>query len=100
MAITKVLFVIGGALCLTNFYLSFLRYPVHRLRGGNADTHRSVSGIPLFGSILVAISLVPSSMHGWWLTAGLLLIAVDTGGLHWFAAVMIWRSLRDRTRSH
>jgi hypothetical protein len=85
-------FVLGGSLCVLNFYLSFVSYPVHRLRGRSKESYRWVSGIPLVGSILVVLSLL--HLHS--LTAlfaiGVALIAIDTAGIHWFVGTMIYQS--------
>src|SRR5580658_3637120 len=40
-------FVSGAILCVTNFYLSFLRYPLHRLRGLPRESYHWDSGIPV-----------------------------------------------------
>ena len=78
--IAAVLLALGGLMCGLNFYLSFLRYPIHRLAGGTKDNYKWVSGAPVFGSVFVALSLV--------------VILIDTGGLHWFAAAMLYQTLR------
>jgi len=87
-----VLFALGGIITLNNICLSFVRYPIHRARGGDRETYRWVSGIPLFGSLLlwISIGLLPSPALKW--TAGILSI-FDTGGIHWFAGTMLWMSL-------
>ena len=91
-------FALGGLLCLTNFYLSFLRYPLHRLRGLSRESYRWVSGIPLFGSLLVGLSLlVLHSLPGIF-PAACVLIAIDTGGIHWFVATMVYHSAYDKKR--
>src|SRR5438876_188048 len=45
-------FLVGGFVCLLNFYLSWLSFPLHRLRGLSPESFRSHSGFPLIGSIL------------------------------------------------
>lgn len=84
-----ILFAIGALLGLTNAYLSFVRYFVHRALGGSKDSYRFVSGIPLFGSLLLwgSIPLLPSATL-MWLAAALSLL--DTGGLHWLIGVLWW----------
>lgn len=77
-------FALGGLICVLNAYLSWIRPRVHVARGGTLEDYKFVSGIPLFGTVLVLVGLacVPASLP---LTlAALLLIANDTGGLHWF----------------
>lgn len=86
---------LGGLVCLTNFWLSFVRYPIHRARGLAREQYRFVSGVPLLGSILVALGWagLHESASTWLDVAALALAGLDTGGLHWFLIVMAWRSL-------
>jgi hypothetical protein len=89
----------GALLCLANFYFSFLRYPLHRLRGLPREAYRWESGIPLLGSLLVGLSLfglhaLPSTV-----IAALVLIIIDTGGIHWFAGVMVYQAFCGKKRS-
>jgi len=91
-----VLFVAGALITCLNFYLSFLRYPVHLLSGGYRDNYRWVSGLPLFGSLLLWISMpllrdAPSMI--WW---ALVVSMFDTAGLHWFVGVVLWQALFGR----
>ncbi len=90
-------FLVGGFLCVLNAYLSWLRYPLYRLRGGAAEEYRWVSGAPLFGSLFVLL--------GWGLqlnelesravdTAFWILVAIGTGGLHWFVISVIYHRIR------
>jgi hypothetical protein len=81
------LLLLGGFTCLVNFYLSFIRYPLFRAFGGEQRDWRWKSGFPLVGSLLVGIAWI-----GWLRGLGsstvdvfaLVLVALDTGGLHWF----------------
>jgi hypothetical protein len=69
-----------------NFYLSFVR-PAFFRQFRSAAEYRHVSGIPLFGTLLIlAGSLYGFGASG---TAVLGVIAglIDTGGLPWFLAV-------------
>lgn len=86
----------GAVLCVVNFHLSFLRYPLHRMRGLPKESYRPVSGFPLIGSLLVALSLI--ELHGiaWMTPAAVALILIDTGGIHWFAASLIYRRVQAR----
>ena len=81
---------LGGLICCVNFYLSFLRYPIHRFRGGLRETYKYDSGVPLFGSLLVVLSLLKFYSHPVLLTIAIILILIDTGGLHWFLGVMFY----------
>lgn len=91
-------FGLGASLCLINFHLSFLRYPLHRLRGLPKESYRPVSGFPLLGSLLVALSLI--ELHGitWMIPVAVALILIDTGGIHWFVGSLIYRRVRGRNR--
>jgi hypothetical protein len=90
------LFVGGGGLCLLNFYLSFLRYPVHRALGRSRDSYRRISGFPLVGSLTVAVAWIASIRHMdskvLDVLTGLLAV-LDTGGIHWFAFSMLLHRL-------
>jgi len=86
-------FALGALLCLTNFYPSFLRYPLHRLRGLPKESYRWVSGFPLLGSLLVALSLFNLHALPGMLPAAIVFIAIDTGGIHWFVGTMIYQSV-------
>ncbi len=87
------LFVIGGIFCLLNIYLSFLRYPLHKLKGGVRDNYQWVSGAPVIGSLFVAVSLLVLHEVKWLLVSGFVLIVMDTGGIHWFAGTMLVKKL-------
>ena len=91
--IMTALLVLGGLLCCINFYLSALRYPVHRMMGGKKEEYRWVSGIPVFGSLFVGISLFKLWKPPWLLALGVVLILIDTGGLHWFAGTMFYHKV-------
>jgi len=88
--------ILGGLVCALNFYLSFCRYPLHRLGGGSPETYRRISGFPLIGSLLVALSLFKFYDTPWILGVALVLIAIDTGGVHWFAGVLVYQHLRHK----
>jgi hypothetical protein len=86
--VASALFGLGGLICCLNLYWSFLRYPFHRLRGGAREDCRHVSSCPLFGSLLVAISLLQLWSHPVVLAIVATLILIDTGGLPWLLGVM------------
>ncbi len=87
--LVTILFFLGGVICAVNFYLSFLRYPIFLLRGGRKSEFRWISGTPVIGSLSVAVGLVYLHQTSWILLAGLVLILIDTGGLHWFAGTIL-----------
>jgi hypothetical protein len=81
----------GSLVCVLNIWLSFGRALSYRLRCGSMDGYHHISGVPLFGTWFVMFgvwSLVPGtaalSAHQWPFPVALLLMAADTGGLHWF----------------
>ena len=88
MIILYILFIIGSLICFLNFYLSFLDYPVQKFK--------SISGLPLVGSLFVAISLIFLYKSNLLLTVGLILIAIDTGGIHWFLGITLFYYLKDK----
>lgn len=96
------LFGLGAAISVSNFYLSSLREPLHRAAGRSRDSYKWVSGVPLAGSALIAVSWT------FWLkerqslpldVVTALLVLIDTGGIHWFAIVMTADWLRRRGRA-
>lgn len=80
------LFAVGALVSCVNFYLSFLRYPLSKLSG---HEYQWVSGIPLFGSLLliIAVVMLHDSPALFW--SGIIIALLDTGGVHWFAAAML-----------
>ena len=92
--VAYVLLSFGGLLCVLNFYLSFLRYPLYKLRGKQSE-YRWVSGIPLFGSVFVAVALVILREPFGIIVFGVILAALDTGGLHWFIGTMAFMGVRE-----
>ena len=82
--VVYVLLAFGCFLSLTNFYLSFLRYPLFRLRGGAPEDYHWMSGYPLVGSLVVLICLPFVFSNAWLFWIGIICAALDTGGVHWF----------------
>ena len=84
-----ILFAVGAFVSLLNFYLSFLRFPVHAAFGGTRASYRHVSGFPIVGSGLLWLCLpfLPSNALRW---VAAVMSAFDTGGLHWFLFAL-WR---------
>ena len=91
-------FLVGGFVCLLNFYLSWLSYPLHRLRGLSPESFRSHSGFPLIGSILVVVSLVGLHSQFTVVPIAIGLIAIDTGGIHWFLGAQVYHAWHIRHR--
>ena len=93
-------FTLGGLSCLLNFYLSFLRYPLHRLCGRPRESYRWVSGFPIVGSLLVGLSLLKLHALPGLLAPAVVLMVVDTGGLHWFAGSMLSQMILNKPPRH
>ncbi len=83
-------FVLGASLSFLNFYLSFLRYPFHRLRGFPKESFRYASGIPLFGSIFLGLALLGLHSQPGVLPVAIALAVIDTGGVVWIAGAMVY----------
>src|SRR5262245_30447909 len=88
----------GGLVACLNFHLSFLAVPLHRLRTGTAP-ERVPSGLPLVGSLLLGAVAFTSPAGGAIQIVALVLLALDTGGPHWFVASQAWRTVANRSRS-
>ena len=84
------LLAIGGTVCCINFYLSFLRYPLYRLRRGRKEDYKFVSGFPVVGSLFVGLAMLSLRQTQWVLVPAIALIVIDTGGLHCFLAMMCY----------
>jgi hypothetical protein len=84
---------LGAVIAITNFYLSFLRYPICRMRGCPFTWK---SGVPLLGSVLLVFGafLAQSRPALFWLCLAVALI--DTGGPHWFVGTMLWNRYQKR----
>jgi len=91
-------FLVGGFVCLLNFYLSWLSYPLHRLRGLSPESFRSHSGFSFIGSILVIVSLVGLHSESTVVPIAIGLIAIDTGGIHWFLGAQVYHAWHSRHR--
>jgi len=66
--ITTSILILGGLTCCLNFYLSVPRYLLHKFRGGKEEDYKWVSGIPVVGSLLVALSLLAFWQITWMLS--------------------------------
>jgi hypothetical protein len=92
------IFLVGGFICVMNFYLSFVRYALSRIVHGR-NGYRHISGFPIIGSLLVVASLLVAHMPRWISLVGLTLAALDTGGIHWFIGVVAWHHIRSADAS-
>src|SRR4051794_37286374 len=94
-ALAYAAFALGASLSLLNFFLSFVRAPL--LRAGGRSP-RFVSGIPLFGSLLLVVSATLLWSQRRLALSALALAALDTGGIHWFVGVLLWEAVAARIR--
>ena len=88
---------LGALLTALNFYLSFVRYPLHHLiRRG--QPFKFSSGVPLVGSILLWVGAYMLLSAGALRLGAFALIisAFDTGGIHWFFLSLGYQWLRGR----
>ena len=95
--ISWVALVVGGVLCLLNFYLSWVRYPLHRLRRRSKESYHSASGAPLVGSLLVALSMLGLRSVTAVVPVAIALIVIDTGGIHWLLGGQIYHAWRAKS---
>ncbi|MHC4344741.1 MAG: hypothetical protein ACYSUP_08665 [Planctomycetota bacterium] len=63
------------------------------MMGRQKKEYRRVSGIPVFGSLFVGISLLKFWQSPWLLALGILLILIDSGGLHWFFGTILYHEV-------
>jgi hypothetical protein len=83
-------FATGCIFALLNFYLSWLRPLLHRLRSDGTELHH-ISGVPLLGNVAVlGLLFAPPSVA--LSTAALLQIVLDTGGLQHFVRA-VWKEM-------
>jgi len=70
---------IGILISVFNFYLSFI-----------CKNKNKGSGIPMFGSLILLISLFFIDKD-YLLIILTIVIILDTGGIHWFIGMMLWQ---------
>jgi hypothetical protein len=90
------LLALGGLIAGLNCYLSFVRYPLHVLQRGTRDGFSNVSGILLFGSLMLWIAAAVLWNHPIAAWAALTLSLFGTAGLHWLLGVVIFETYRQR----
>lgn len=84
-------FVIGAAVMAAhNFYLSFVRPYLFRIRCGSMDGFRFVSGVPIVGSILVVLGALFGFGAVGTALIGIIVFLLDTGGSGWIV-IATWR---------
>ena len=89
--IAGLIFVLLAAFfAVSNFYLSFGRPLLFRLRHGTLEGYRFASGIPVIGNLLALIAVALAFGAIGTAVCVLVVVAFDTGGLPWFL-VATWR---------
>ncbi len=78
--------VFGALVCALNIYLSLLRYPLHRLKGGTKQSYKYVSGFPLVGFYVLAL-LHPLHDQPIAIAFVIILALLDPGGIITFLVV-------------
>lgn len=76
--------VLGGGIAIINAYLSFVRPAVYRLRHGETESYRFISGVPIIGSVILMFSPLPLCASLWPSFVAMVLLALDTAGPMWF----------------
>jgi len=96
--IFQVLFYLGSFICILNFYLSFLRYPIYKLIHSDSKEYKWTSGVPIVGSFFEVISLIFLYKTKWMLISGIIFIILDTGGLHWFLGTVFYHAVLKKKK--
>jgi hypothetical protein len=79
-----VLVALGTIVATLNFYLSFIRGFLYRLRQGATQGYRHISGFPLIGTLLIVAGAIINFGSVPTAVLGLITIILDTGGAVWF----------------
>ena len=90
VAIGFFLLALGALVSFINFYLSFVRYPIHRFIGGSHENYKWVSGIPLLGSLMLWFSIPCLMAYPSLKWFAVVVSLFDTGGIHWFFASLFF----------
>jgi hypothetical protein len=92
-----ILFCFGGFVCASNFYFSFLRYPILRLTGRNKEEIENESGIPLVASPIMLVGAILIRDVPYVQISAVFLFLIDTGGLHWFFFTVLYHSIFSKS---
>jgi hypothetical protein len=76
-----------------------LRHPLHRLRGLPKESYRHVSEFPVLGSLFVALSLVGLHEIPAMRPVAIIVMLIDTGGIHWTIGWMIYQFVHEKKHS-
>lgn len=89
-----VLIALASMAMAMNLHLSFLRPALYAMRHGKSmNGYKHASGIPLVGSILVAIAVLVAWGNLSVAATSLLILVADTGSVVWLFAALV----RDRS---
>jgi hypothetical protein len=91
-------FGVGALVAGVNFYTSFVRYPLHRWRGGTREDFRWVSGFPVVGFMCLFVAAACLRDHPVLMWAALVVALLDTSAPHWLAASLIYTLVRRSQR--
>ena len=93
-----VLLAVGGVVACVNVYTSFVRYPLHRWRGGTRRDFRRVSGLPVVGIACLLLAAACLRDHRVLMWTALVLALLDTSGPQWLTAGLIYALVRPPRR--
>ena len=89
----------GGLVSLTNLYLSLGRPLVYRWRHPSSEGDRWVSGVPVVGSAaLLGGRLLSGELGRTFDVLTWVVIALDSGGFHWFLLSLVLQDVRPSGR--
>ena len=88
--VAYVTFAYGCYVSLINFYFKFLHCPTVCFLGRKADDSKSSSLIPIIGSLLITVSIYSVAGMPWLFWGGVVCAILDTGGVHWLAAMILF----------
>jgi hypothetical protein len=71
---------------------------MHRITGGDKSNYKWVSGIPVIGSLFVAISLITYWQTTSIFVTAIILIVMDTGGIHWFLGSILYNNVINKNK--
>ncbi len=99
VAVGTILLLLACAIAALNFYIVVLRYPLHRLRGGNRENYQFVSFVPALGNLCILLALIlspsyPAVAAPWLQTLILVAFFCDLGGIPWAIIFMLIAGLQ------
>jgi hypothetical protein len=90
IVLATILCALGTYVAAVNFYLYWLRLPIHLRRGGTAETLKHVSVIPILGSCFLWIAArLYRDEHPILMWVAIAISCCDVGGLPWVPFFLI-----------